>query len=73
MEISRTTGGFTHRIAADVDVERNKVVTDAHRAGGVGAFYWIDSFHPEPRGRNGGGDPWFSDGRLAVGVMAPRR
>ena len=73
VEISRTTGGITHRIGADVDVERNKVVTDAHHAGCIAAFYWIDPFHPERGGRNGGGDPWFSDGRLAVGVISPRR
>lgn len=73
VEISRTTGGITHRIGADVDAERNKVVTDAHHAGGIASFYWIDPFHPERRGRNGGGDPWFSDGRLAVGVISPRR
>ncbi|MFM7109073.1 MAG: LssY C-terminal domain-containing protein [Planctomycetaceae bacterium] len=73
VEISRTTGGVTHRIGADVDAERNKVVTDAHHAGGIGTFYWIDPFHPERLGLNGGGDPWHSDGRLAVGVISLRR
>lgn len=73
VEISRTTGGITHRIAADVDAERNKVVTDAHRAGVLGTFYWIDRFHPEREGRNGGGDPWHTDGRLAVGVISLHR
>jgi hypothetical protein len=73
VEISRTTGGITHRIAADIDAERNKLVTDAHRSGALGGFYWMDCFHPEREGRNGGGDPWFSDGRLAVGVIELRR
>jgi hypothetical protein len=73
VEISRTTGVITHRIGADVDAERNKVVTDAHRTGGLGTFYWIDHFHPELEGRNGGGDPWRTDGRLAVGVITLRR
>ena len=27
---------------------------------------WKDGFHEELDGRNGGGDPWHTDGRLAV-------
>jgi hypothetical protein len=73
VEISRTTGGITHRIGADVDAERNKVVTDAHRSGTLGGFYWVERFHGEHEGRNGGGDPYYTDGRLAVGVISLRR
>ena len=73
VEISRTTGGITHRIGANVDAERDKVVSDAHRTGVLGGFYWVDAFHPDRRGLNGGGDPWFTDGRLAVGVISLRR
>lgn len=35
VEISRTTGGVTHRIAPDIDGERNKLVADAVRAGAL--------------------------------------
>ena len=73
VEISRTTGGVTHKISADIDKERNKVVTDAHQSGVLTGFYWIDQFHPERQGYNGGGDPYFTDGRLAVGVIEIRR
>lgn len=73
VEISRTTGGITHKIAADIDRERNKVVGDAHRAGHLAQLYWIDPFHREREGRNGGGDAYFTDGRLAVGVISIRR
>ena len=73
VEISRTTGGVTHQISADIDKERNKVVTDAHQSGVLTGFYWIDQFHPERQGYNGGGDPYFTDGRLAVGVIEIRR
>jgi len=73
VEISRTTGGITHKIAADIDRERNKVVVDAHKAGGLAHVYWIDQFHRDREGRNGGGDPYFTDGRLAVGVISIRR
>ena len=27
---------------------------------------WIDGFHQELQGRNGGGDPWHTDGRLPI-------
>ena len=70
VEISRTTGGITHKIGADIDKERNKVLVDAHRSGVVTGVYWIDRFHRDREGRNGGGDPYFTDGRLAVGVIS---
>jgi len=73
VEISRTTGGVTHKISADIDKERNKIVTDAHQSGVLTGFYWIDPFHPERQGHNGGGDPYFTDGRLAVGIIEIRR
>jgi hypothetical protein len=73
VEISRTTGGITHRIAPDIDRERNKLVRDAVRAGLLDGYYWVDEFHRVREGRNGGGDPYFTDGRLAVGVIEVRR
>ncbi len=73
VEISRTTGGITHKIAADVDKERNKVLVDAHRSGVVKNVYWVERFHRERQGRNGGGDPYFTDGRLAVGLISLTR
>lgn len=73
VEISRTTGGITHKISADIDRERNKVVVDAHKAGSLAHVYWIDQFHRDREGHNGGGDPYFTDGRLAVGVISIRR
>lgn len=72
VEISRTTGGITHKINADVDRERNKVLADAHRAGVLGSAYWVEGFHRDREGRNGGGDPYFTDGRLAVGLITIR-
>jgi hypothetical protein len=32
--------------------------------------YKIRGFHKNLQGRNGGGDPWHTDGDLAVGVIA---
>ena len=73
VELSRTTGGITHKISPEIDNERNKLVTDAARAGVLDGYYWVDRFHKAPQGRNGGGDPYFTDRRLAVGVIEVRR
>lgn len=63
--LSHTTGQVTHHIAADVDHERDKMVADMQRVGGV-SIKWIDDFQPQREGRNGGGDRFFTDGRLAL-------
>ena len=31
--------------------------------------YFVDDFHTVRKGKNGGGDPWYTDGRLEVGVL----
>ncbi len=65
VELSRTTGQVTHHISPNIDAERDLLVADVSKA--VPAqVQWLDSFHQELRGRNGGGDPWQTDGRLAI-------
>ena len=66
VELSRTTGEVTHRISPDVDAERDLLIADLTNAGHVLGVRWIDHFHQELQGRNGGGDPWRTDGRLPV-------
>jgi len=73
VEISRTTGGVTHRIGPDIDQERNKLLADAVAAETLDGYYWVDRFHTRAEGRNGGGDPYRTDRRLAVGVIDLRR
>lgn len=73
VELSRTTGGVTHKISPDIDRERNKLLTDAIRADTLDGYYWVDRFHHQGRGHNGGGDPYHTDRRLAVGVIDVRR
>lgn len=73
VEISRTTLGVTHKISPDIDKERNKIVNDAIRAGALDGYYWVDDYHHHPEGRNGGGDRYFTDRRLAIGVIDLRR
>lgn len=69
VELSRTTGQVTHRIAPDVDDERALLLSDLARADRLTGTRWIDSFHEALRGRNGGGDPWQTDGRLAIATL----
>ena len=66
---SRTTGQITHHIEADVDVERDKLLADLNHAGVVAQVDWI-GYHTELQGHNGGGDPWHTDGRVPVAVIA---
>jgi hypothetical protein len=67
--LSDTTAQITHHISPDVDLERDKVIDDIRRVGDLARVYWIDKFHKELQGKNGGGDPWHTDGKLAVGVI----
>ncbi|MFO1406569.1 MAG: LssY C-terminal domain-containing protein [Steroidobacteraceae bacterium] len=71
--LSYTTGQVTHHIGPDVDAERDLIVNGLTRAGWVGGVQWIDGFHKQLEGKNGGGDPWHTDGRLAIVVLATPR
>jgi len=69
VELSRTTGQVTHHISPNVDAERDLLVANLTKA--IPAqVRWLDGFHKELQGRNGGGDPWRTDGRLAI-VLLP--
>ncbi len=68
--LSHDTGQITHHIGPDVDAERDKIIADINAAGDLASVYWVDNFHKELNGKNGGGDAWHTDGRLAVCVIA---
>ena len=65
---SHTTGQITHHTAADIDAERDHLFDDLARSGHLLEKYAIDDFHKIRTGRNGGGDPWRTDGKLYIGV-----
>jgi len=69
--LSRTTGQITHNTAADIDAERDKLFDDLKKTGDLAEEYTVDGFHTIHEGRNGGGDPWKTDGNLFVGVIKP--
>ncbi len=64
--LSYTTGQVTHHIGPDVDAERDRIADGLSRAGCAKDARWIDGFHRDFQGRNGGGDPWRTDGRLEI-------
>jgi hypothetical protein len=56
-----------------VDAERDHLANELQKAGVVLAIEWDDGFHSRLEVRNGGGDHWRTDGRLAIVVMHPER
>jgi hypothetical protein len=68
--LSHTTLQVTHHIGQDVDTERNHVIDTLRQSGWLAHLRWVNGFHKQLTGRNGGGDPWQTDGRAAVGTVA---
>ncbi|MGE0755778.1 MAG: LssY C-terminal domain-containing protein [Pirellulaceae bacterium] len=67
--LSHTTGQITHHIAADVDAERDHVAATLQATGKLRKSRYVPEFHASRSGRNGGGDPWHTDGRLFLGLI----
>jgi hypothetical protein len=67
--LSHTTGEITHHISADVDGERDSLIENLTASGHVAESFVIHDFHKVKEGRNGGGDPWRTDGDLDVCVL----
>jgi hypothetical protein len=68
--LSHTTGQITHHIAADVDTERDHLFHDLEQTGELAEVYSVEGFHQIREGKNGGGDPWHTDGSVRVGIIA---
>ena len=69
--VSHYTGQITHHTAADVDAERDLLIDDLLDAKRVANTYWVSGVGPTLIGRNGGGDPFFTDGEIAFAELAP--
>jgi hypothetical protein len=67
--LSHTTGEITHHIGADIDAERDLLISDLRVAGYVHEAYTVPGFQKQRSGKNGGGDPWRTDGDLGVAVL----
>jgi hypothetical protein len=64
--VSHFTGAITHHIDADIDAERDGLATDIERAGMATAKYQVTGVGPTLTGRNGGGDPYYTDGEVWI-------
>jgi len=68
--LSHTTGQITHHTGADVDAERDYLFHDLEQTKDLSEVFVIDGFHKVLEGKNGGGDPWHTDGKLYAGEIA---
>lgn len=67
--LSRYTGQVTHHIGPNIDAERDLMMRDLSEAGMVDAVFQISGVGPTLFGRNGGGDPYYTDGEIDVGSL----
>jgi hypothetical protein len=67
--LSHDTGQVTHHIAPDIDVERDLLMRDLAAAGMVQTFFQISGTGPTLLGRNGEGDPYYTDGEIDVASL----
>lgn len=65
---SHTTGQITHHISADIDGERDGIVSDLLRVGAINTSKTESGFQALA-GKNGGGDAWQTDGNLKTAEL----
>jgi hypothetical protein len=70
--LSRDTGQVTHKIAPNVDEERDQLVRGLNQAQMVTSIYQMRGIGPTLNGRNGEGDPYYSDGEVWVAKLVRR-
>ena len=69
--VSHDTGQITHHIAPDIDAERDLLIADLTAAGMLTETYQVTGIGPTLNGRNGGGDRYYTDGEITIGVVSP--
>ena len=67
--LSHDTGQVTHHIGPDIDAERDLLMHDLAEAGMVQTFFQISGTGPTLLGRNGEGDPYYTDGEIDVASL----
>jgi LssY C-terminus len=67
--LSRDTGQVTHRIAPNIDAERDRLVAGLIDARMVIGIYQMKGIGPTLTGRNGEGDPYYTDGEIWVAQL----
>ena len=69
--ISHLTGQITHHIAPNVDAERDRLMNGLAAAGWLAGRYEWPGVGATSDGRNAGGDRYYTDGMMAVGILKP--
>lgn len=67
--LSHDTGQVTHHIAPDIDAERDLLIRDLRQAGMVQNLFQISGIGPTLLGRNGEGDPYYTDGEIYIATL----
>lgn len=67
--LSRYTRQVTHHIAPDVDAERDTLLANLAAAGALAEIRIVPGIGPTLNGRNGGGDWFYTDGEMSVGIL----
>jgi LssY-like putative type I secretion system component LssY len=70
--LSRDTGQVTHKIAPDVDEEREQLIDGLNQAQLVTSIHQMKGIGPTLNGRNGEGDPYYTDGEIWVARLVQR-
>lgn len=68
--LSHLTGQITHHIAPDVDEERDRLLVGLADHGLLARRFQLPGMGPTTEGRNAGGDLFYTDGMIDVGVLA---
>jgi LssY C-terminus len=63
---------YTHRIAPDIDAQRDGLIGDLTRANMLEATYLVYGIGPTLRGRNGEGNRYHTDGEVKVGRLVEK-
>jgi hypothetical protein len=70
--LSRDTGQVTHKIAPNIDQERNQLIDGLNQAQMVNGIYQMKGIGPTLDGRNGEGDPYYTDGEIWLARLVGR-
>jgi hypothetical protein len=70
--LSRDTGQVTHKIAPNIDQERERLIGDLNQARMVTGIFEIRGIGPTLNGRNGEGDPYYTDGEIWMTTLVTR-
>ena len=68
--LSHLTGQITHHIGPDVDAERDRLLAGLAAAGLLSGQFQLPGMGPTVNGRNAGGDRFYTDGMIDVGVLS---